>query len=158
MKTFQIFLFAFSFLLITTTCFAQTKTASFKVSGECGMCKKKIEKAAKTAGASYAMWNTESKMLTVKYKSAGSSTTKIQKAIAGVGYDTPAYKSTEDAYNGLDDCCKYDRAGKGTATACCDAAACTKADCMKDGKCTPDMSCCKESGCSTKGCCKKANP
>ena len=91
---------------LTTASFAQTsKKESFKVDGACGMCKKKIEKAAKDAGATYALWNTDSKMLVVKYNSSSSNTAKIQQKIAGVGYDTPKFKATDEAYNSLHECC-----------------------------------------------------
>ena len=100
-----------SFLLIAITSvgFAQAKSESFKVSGECGSCKKKIESAAKKAGASYAAWNVDSKELTIKYNSTSTNTAKIQKAIAAAGYDTPDYKASDDAYNKLDGCCQYER-------------------------------------------------
>ena len=55
--------------------FAQlAKTENLKVSGECGMCKKKIEKAAKEGGASYALWDVDTKILTIKYNSATTNT------------------------------------------------------------------------------------
>lgn len=146
--------FFFLFILIATVASAQTKSASFKVAGECGMCKKKIEKAAKSAGASYAVWNTDTKMLTVKYAGTANKT-KIEEAIAGAGYDTPDVKATEDAYNKLDECCQYERATT-AAKSCCDSEACTKSACMKDGKCAKDAACCKEAGCDQKECCKKA--
>jgi len=94
---------------IATLGFAQTKSETLKVSGECGSCKKKIESAAKKAGASYAVWDVDSKELTVKYNSTSTNSAKIQKAIAEVGYDTPNYKATDEAYNKLDGCCQYDR-------------------------------------------------
>lgn len=127
------------------------------MSGECGTCKKKIEKAAKAAGASYAVWNVDSKVLTVKYNNSSSNAAKIQQSIANAGYDTPGYKATEEAYDKLDDCCKYERtAADSSAKTCCDSEKCTHADCMKDGKCAKDMSCCKETECAGKDCCKKA--
>ena len=147
----------FSFLLMTvaTISFAQTKTESFNVSGECGMCKKTIEKAAKSAGASFAEWNTESKLLTVKFTENTTSATKIQNAIAGAGYDTPGVKATEEAYKNLPECCQYERAAA-QAKACCESEKCTQSACMKDGKCAKDATCCKEAGCDKKDCCKKA--
>src|SRR5215208_3235788 len=138
---------------ITNLGFAQTKTETLKVAGECNSCKKKIEGAAKKAGASYAVWNVDTKELTIKYNSSSSNTAKIEKAIANVGYDTPGYKATDNAYNNLDDCCKYERTAA-DANACCDDKKCTEEKCMKDGKCAKDMSCCKEAGCDKKDCCK----
>ncbi len=159
MNTLKTTFFSFLFIAIATVGFAQTKTETFNVAGECGMCKKKIESSAKKAGASYALWNTESKVLTVKYNSNSSNKAKIEKAIAASGYDTPDYKATETAYNGLNSCCQYGRSNDAATTqTCCDNARCTQAECMKESKCTKDMSCCKEAGCDKKDCCKKANP
>ena len=154
MKALQLFLI--SFLFISATSFAQTKTEKIKVDGECGMCKKKIETAAKKAGATYAVWNVDSKVLTVKYTSSSSNTAKIEEAVANAGYDTPDFKASQEAYDKLDDCCKYERGGIANAKSCCDDKKCTEAKCMKDGKCSPDMSCCKEAGCDQKDCCKKS--
>ena len=159
MKTFKSFLLSFFLISFSTVAFAQTKSEKIKVAGECGMCKTKIEKAAKSAGASYALWNEESKVLTVKYNGKTSNTAKIEKAVAGVGYDTQNEKATDEAYNNLHSCCKYDRAEASANAAqhsCCEGEKCKEASCMKDGKCAKDMSCCKDSGCSTKDCCKKA--
>ena len=158
MKTLKLF-FLVLFVSIASVGFAQSKTEKIKVSGECGMCKKKIEKAAKEAGATYAEWSTDSKVLTVKYTSNNTNSAKIEKAVAGVGYDTQNVKATEEAYNNLHECCKYERTASSATTAansCCDHEKCTKAECMKDGKCSKDMSCCKEAGCDTKDCCKKS--
>jgi hypothetical protein len=156
MKTLTSFFFVL-FISIASVSFGQTKTETFKVSGECGMCKKKIEAAAKEAGASYAVWNSENKVITVKYAGNTTNTAKIEQAIAGVGYDTQRVKAADEAYNKLHECCKYDRTGvTAAAQGCCDHEKCTKTACMKDGKCSPDMSCCKEAGCDTKDCCKKA--
>lgn len=157
MKTLTVFFFVF-FLTITSISFAQTKTEKINVSGECGMCKSKIEKAAKSAGATYAVWNTDSKILTVKYAGKTTDAAKIEKAVAGVGYDTQHVKASDEAYNNLHECCKYERTASATTAtgSCCDHEKCTKAACMKDGKCSADMSCCKEAGCDTKDCCKKA--
>lgn len=155
MKTLTSFFFSFLFLATASVAFAQTKTETLNVSGECGTCKKKIETAAKNAGASYAVWNVDSKLLTVKYNSASTNTGRIEKAVAAAGYDTPDVKASDKAYNKLDDCCKYDRSAS-AQTSCCDDAKCKEAACFKDGKCTPDAACCKEAGCDKKGCCKKA--
>src|ERR1700754_797806 len=108
MKTFKIFsLFAISLAFVSTS-FAQDKTETIPVSGNCGMCKNNIEKAAKKAGATSADWNTESKILTVKYNSTATNAAKIQQGIAAVGYDTRDFKTTDAAYEKLHACCKYD--------------------------------------------------
>lgn len=131
---------------------AAVKTSVFKVWGNCGMCKETIEGAAKSSGATFAQWNKDSKMLTVKYAAAKTSDDKIQQSIAGAGYDNEKYTASEEAYNGLHECCKYDRK---TTTVAKEAGAC----CMKDGKCTGNMDCCKKvagkSDCCANGTCAK---
>jgi periplasmic mercuric ion binding protein len=172
MKTFQLFI---ALLFISFTAVAQDKTDKIKVSGECGMCKSKIEKAAKSAGASYALWDVEKKELTVTYNNSSSNAAKIEKAIAAVGYDTQNEKATTEAYNKLHECCKYERtsANEAKANCCADCkdGKCTSekcADCCKDGKCTKNMDCCKDGKCEMhseashsaktegKSCCKKS--
>jgi Copper chaperone len=86
-----------------------TKTDTVKVSGNCGTCKKNIEKAALSAGALKAFWNVDSKVLTVSYDPAKTTNDVIQKKVASVGYDTEKYKGDDDAYNKLNPCCQYDR-------------------------------------------------
>lgn len=169
MKTLQLSLLTFVLFFFAQTSFAQAKSEKFTVSGNCGMCKNKIEAAAKSAGATYAVWNEESKELAVKYK-AGSSAEKIQKSIAAAGYDTPGFKATDEAYDKLHGCCKYDRAA--ASSNCCESNNCTKEECKnccKDGKCTDaTMACCKDGKCGKEihsgggakesaGCCKKAS-
>ena len=136
--------------------FAQEKTETLKVSGECGTCKKKIESTAKKAGASYAVWNVDSKELTLKYNSTSTNSAKIQKAVADAGYDTPDVKATDEAYNKLDGCCQYERTSIAGKQSCCDDGKCKEGNCMKDGKCLKDANCCTNSDGSKKDCCKKS--
>lgn len=86
---------------------ATTKTETFKVSGNCGMCEATIEKAAKVDGVTKADWNQKTKMLTLVYNPAKVKSDDIQKKIAAVGYDTPKYKAPDKVYNALHSCCKY---------------------------------------------------
>ncbi|MGE5107185.1 MAG: cation transporter [Sphingobacteriales bacterium] len=154
MKTYKLF-FSFVFVFFSmTSLFAQTvKKETIKVNGECGMCKKKIEKAAKANGAALANWNADTKILQVSYNPGKTSSDKIQKAIADAGYDTEKYSATDDAYNQLDECCKYDRkqvketAKAGDEKKCCDMDKCGKEkDACKDMACCKDkeMKCCKQ--------------
>ena len=160
MKTFKIFSLSLLMMVCSTIAIAQSKTEKISVSGECGMCKKKIEKAATTAGATAAAWNASTKELTVTYNSSSTNTAKIEQAIAAAGYDTKNQKASDESYEKLDDCCKYERTSSNEAKAdCCKDGKCT--DC-KDGKCAKDMSCCKEGKCdhhsdkTGHSCCKKA--
>jgi hypothetical protein len=159
MKTLKITtLFALS-MIMSNFAFAQNVKESFKVSGNCGMCKTKIEKAAKDAGATTASWDAESKLLSVEYKSTSTNTAKIQEKIAGVGYDNAGYKAKSEVYDKLHGCCKYERSGDTNKDACCASGteckdhdkhkAEGKADCCNDGKCT-------KPGHNGKDCCKKS--
>ncbi len=97
-----------------STSFAQNtpvpKAETFKVWGNCGMCKSTIEKAAKEAGATTAVWNKTTKMLKVSYASSVTNT-KIQEKIAAAGYDTKDLTAPDAAYNDLPECCQYERKG-----------------------------------------------
>lgn len=99
--------------IFTIACFAQTtpssKTETFKVWGNCGMCKSTIEKAAKDAGASAAIWNKATKMLKITYAEAVTSNAKIQEKIAAAGYDTKDLTAPDAAYKELPECCQYER-------------------------------------------------
>lgn len=148
MKSLKIFSIASLFMAIAATSFAQTKTEVIPVSGNCGMCEDKIEKAARQAGAETAEWDMDTKKLTVKYNSSTTNAAKIQKLIAAAGYDTRDVKATDASYNKLHGCCQYDRESAAKTDDCC--AKCE----MKDGKCT-NMANCKEKGCcSAEGVCK----
>lgn len=83
------------------------KTETIKVSGNCGMCKTRIEKAAKLDGVSKADWNSDTKILTVTYNPSKVKNEDIQKKIAAVGHDTEKFKAEDEVYNKLHSCCKY---------------------------------------------------
>jgi mercuric ion binding protein len=88
------------------------KTDTFKVWGNCGMCKKTIEKAANVNGVQKAEWNRETKVFTLLYNPAVTTNDKIQKAIAAAGYDTEKFTGDDKAYEKLPGCCHYDRKKK----------------------------------------------
>lgn len=167
-----------------TTLFAQ-QTTSFQVSGNCGMCKSRIEKAAKEAGATQASWNEDSKQLKVSFAS-NTSLEDIQKKVAAVGHDNAGAKASDEVYNKLHGCCKYERNATASpaaekescckdgesckhdqakaGTSCCDKPCCKDGkcakcgDCCKDGKCTKGSDCCKsemKSDCCQDGKCSK---
>lgn len=109
MKT-KVLSFVAMFVLGTFTVFAGEITEKFKVKGNCGMCEKRIEKAASSVeGVQSADWNKESKMIEVKFDDAKTSTGKIEMAIAKAGHDTPHHKAKDEVYDKLPGCCKYDR-------------------------------------------------
>lgn len=90
----------------------QATTAKFKVYGNCGMCEKRIEKAAKIKGVSMADWDVDTKILTVQFNDAKVKPAKIQEAVAAVGHDTDKVRAKDKVYNKLHSCCKYDRPEK----------------------------------------------
>lgn len=94
---------------ITATKAQDTKTDTFKVWGNCGMCKRTIEKAAMAEGVEKAEWNKDTKIFTLLYNPAVTSNEKIQKAIAAVGYDTESFNGNDKAYEKLPGCCHYER-------------------------------------------------
>ena len=77
MKTIKIFGVALS-ILFSTAVLAQEKSTSIKVSGNCGMCKKKIETAAKAAGATSINWDSNKQAALVKFDPAKVSIETIQ--------------------------------------------------------------------------------
>jgi mercuric ion binding protein len=108
MKTIRSIFIAIS-MFVSMSVFAQTKTDSFKVFGNCGMCKNRIEKASKLEGVTSADWNVDTKIMTVTYDSSKVTGDDIQKKIAAVGHDTDKYTAAEDVYKKLPGCCLYER-------------------------------------------------
>ena len=98
-------------VLSISTMFAQSeKNEKFEVAGNCGMCKARIEKAAKSVeGVSTADWDKETKILEVKYDSSKLNIHKVHMAIAKAGHDTKMHKASKETYDDLPGCCKYDR-------------------------------------------------
>jgi Heavy-metal-associated domain. len=88
---------------------AAVTAATFKVGGNCDLCKSLIEKAAKSAGASKANWNDKTKMLSVFYEASKVNVMDIHQKIAAAGYDTDKAKATDKTYKALPSCCQYAR-------------------------------------------------
>ena len=87
---------------------ASLTTESFKVSGVCGMCKKRIETAAYgISGVEKATWNAQKQALEVAYNAKKATNEAIQKRVAAVGHDTEKVKAVDKSYGNLPDCCKY---------------------------------------------------
>lgn len=165
----MLFAFIFAIFSFSNTQAQDLTKETIKVWGNCGMCKKNIETAALSAGAEEAEWSIKKKKLTVGYNPAKTNMTDIQKAIAEVGYDTQDMTGSQEAYDKLHSCCKYDRkdAGKSAKAACCKdeksckhLGDCAGKDCCKDGKMCTDHKACEAKGCCPAGhsakasCCK----
>lgn len=90
--------------------FAQTKTEKIKVEGKCGMCKMRIEKAAKgVEGVSAASWDKKTHVLELTFDAAKVKTLDVQKVIAKAGHDTELVKADDNTFNALPQCCHYER-------------------------------------------------
>lgn len=110
MKTKAIILTMVMALMGLTNAIGQEKTEKFKVSGNCGMCETRIEKAAKAVdGVASADWDKETKMIEVEFDASKTNINKVHKAIAKAGHDTKLHKAKDATYNSLPGCCKYDR-------------------------------------------------
>lgn len=84
-------------------------SSSFGVRGNCGMCKKTIEKAATGIdGVSKAVWDKDKKKIDVAFDASKTNEMAIHKAIAASGYDTEKVAGDEAAYKELPGCCQYD--------------------------------------------------
>ena len=89
---------------------ASLTTETFKVYGNCGMCKRKIEGAlSDVKGIHYANWDADSKAMTVKYEPGAINTDDIKAKIAAVGYDSDTHRAPDEVYNSLHGCCQYER-------------------------------------------------
>ena len=155
MKTLNIIL-VIAFVCTSIFAMAQAKQTTVKVYGNCGMCKKHIETAAKEAGATSAVWNKDTKVLSLKFDAAKTDSKKIQAKVAAAGYDTQDATATKEAYEKLDECCQYERkvatkptSMKGNKNSCTDMTCCTKADCTT---CDNSQACAKD--CCTADCTK----
>ena len=84
-------------------------TESFKVLGNCDMCKSRIEKAVNIEGMKNASWDAKTKLLKVTYDPSKTSKDALSKLVASAGHDTEKYKAPDDVYAKLPGCCHYDR-------------------------------------------------
>ncbi len=82
-------------------------TESFLVSGNCGSCEERIEKAAYIKGVKRAEWDSETKKLTVIYRPSKTSKKQILRSIADSGHDSESFTAEEENYEKLPDCCRY---------------------------------------------------
>ncbi|UCG26979.1 MAG: efflux RND transporter periplasmic adaptor subunit [Bacteroidales bacterium] len=80
----------------------------FTVSGNCGMCKDRIEKASLSLdGVKSAEWDEVTKIIHISYDKELVKLRDIHKAIAKAGHDTEKEKAPDEVYNALPECCLY---------------------------------------------------
>lgn len=91
---------------------AQSSKAILKnisISGNCEMCKTRIEKAGQKKGNATVLWDGKSKTASITFDSSKQTIDDILKTIALAGYDNEKYLAPDEAYAKLPDCCKYER-------------------------------------------------
>lgn len=89
------------------------RTDTLNVSGNCGMCKKRIESPFKDrTGVESAKWDKKTKKFVVTYDDAVIKREEIQDLVVKQGYDTDGTIAADDVYNALPNCCKYRSGGE----------------------------------------------
>lgn len=96
-------------LLATSQLYGQSKITktTFKVFGNCVMCKNRIEGALDKQGIKFVQWNVETKSLEVVYNNRKISEKEVHSLIASTGHDTNLVKAQDDVYAKLPFCCLY---------------------------------------------------
>lgn len=115
MKKIQHLMLAMSLLVAFTSCatpIKNAKTETFKVAGNCDMCKSTIETTANKKGISEAEWDKAKKTLRITYDAKQTTASDILKKVAYAGYDNEEFLAPDDAYAKLPACCQYDRLKK----------------------------------------------
>ena len=82
-------------------------TKTYKVDGNCGMCKKRIEEAAFVKGVKKADWDKDKHTLTVVYRPSKTNDETILKSVAKAGHSSELVKAEDADYNKLPECCQY---------------------------------------------------
>lgn len=81
-----------------------------EVTGNCDMCKKRIEKAAfSVKGVKSAEWHSDDQTLHLVLNEEKATLLEVEKAVAAKGHDTKNVKATDEDYKNLHGCCKYER-------------------------------------------------
>ena len=102
-------------LLVTLSTQAQeqkNKNAkhTITVNGTCEQCQRRIQKAAfAVSGVKMASWSIETHKLDLTLNEEKTSIADVKKAIAKVGHDTEGINATQEDYDDLHSCCKYER-------------------------------------------------
>jgi len=104
------------FIISTTLLSAQSKkiTIELEVSGNCGYCKKRIEKAVDLKSVGHAEWNSDTKKMIITYRADKIELETIKEAILAIGHDVEGNLASNEIYQALPACCQY----RGTAKKC----------------------------------------
>lgn len=102
-------------MTLSGTLHAQVKNAvteTVTVYGNCGMCKKNIEKAGTIQKEATVIWDEATKVARITYDSKKTNQAAILKRIALAGYDNEQFLAPDNVYENLHGCCQYDREAK----------------------------------------------
>lgn len=105
----------FSLMLFSIVAIAKNITTEIKVEGQCGDCKERIETALDVKGISFAEWDVETKMLSIRYNDRKITEDEIHTIISELGYSTDKKEAKMDAQKNLPMCCQP----KDKKKACC---------------------------------------
>lgn len=72
-------------------------------------CKATIEKSCELTGVTEAVWNIDSKLLTLKLDTSQISVNTVLQAIAKAGYDNEKFYADDYSYGALEPSCQYER-------------------------------------------------
>jgi copper chaperone CopZ len=80
------------------------------VNGNCEQCQRRIQKAAFSVdGVKTANWSIETHKLDVTINEEKTFVAEVKKAVAKVGHDAGEIRATNETYENLHSCCKYER-------------------------------------------------
>ncbi len=100
----------FSLTMVAQEKKSKNKKVEFKVAGNCGMCEKRIEKAAfSVKGVKSAEWHSDHGDIHLIIDETKCTANDVAKAIAAVGHDTEFVKAEDTVYDKLHGCCLYER-------------------------------------------------
>lgn len=85
----------------------ELQTITFKVSGNCEMCKERIENSLDVPGVKYAEWDKDKGVVSVQFNTDKHSIASLQQKVTDVGHDTELFLAKDETYNKLPMCCKY---------------------------------------------------
>lgn len=90
----------------------KNKNAKYEivVNGNCGICKKRIEKAAYSVpGVKSAQWHEDHHDMHLIIDETKCSIDDVHAAVAKAGHDTDKVKAKDEDYTKLHGCCQYER-------------------------------------------------
>lgn len=86
-------------------------TKTFRVSGNCILCKNRIEDALEVRGVNKAVWEEQTGMVSVTFNPKVISLDALKALVAKAGHDTDTLKASDEAYAQLPASCQYERLG-----------------------------------------------